>query len=135
MLVGVNSIYFFFGHVTQGHKITPEMLCFQLSSKRRGAGPAALAAQQQQGILRDSDGCLEIQHLLFPPLFALGLILQMPVASREQEAVEGKEPWRGILGLTRKSFCWETTQASSSPSMGVCGGHFFPPLSTKGRKE
>lgn len=55
-----NSVYFSFSHVTQGHKATPEMLCSQLSSNKRGAAPAALAAQHQQSILRDSNGCLEI---------------------------------------------------------------------------
>lgn len=71
----------------------------------------------------------------FFPLVAQGLILQMPMGGRDQEAVEGKEPWSGLLGLTRKSFWWETTQSLSSPSLEVCGGHFFfPPLSMKGKE-
>lgn len=135
MFVGVNSVYFFFGCVTQGHKITPEMLCSWLSSKRGGAGPAALAAQEQQSIPRDSEGMMDAWRFcifFFLPRFAQGLIRQMPMWTTEQEAVEGEEPWSGLLGLTRKSFCWEITQASSSPSLGGCGGHrFFPHFPAK----
>lgn len=65
---------------------------------RRGAGPAARAAQQQQGILRDSDGCLGLQHLLFLPPAAQGLILHMLMGSEEQDAAEGKKRGSGLGG-------------------------------------
>lgn len=75
---------------------------------------------------------------LAPPFYPFGCSRSHPANANGEEwgaGYSGREgACNGLLGLTRRSFWWEITQALSSLSMGAGGGDFLLLTSVKGEE-
>lgn len=135
-LAGVNTVFISFFWLcnswAQSHTGNALLLTGQ---NKEGSCASSLGGSAAAGY---PEGQGWMPGALAPPFYPFGCSRSHPANANGEEwgaGYSGREgACTGLLGLTRRSFWWEITQALSSLSMGAGGGDFLLLTSVKGEE-